>query len=230
MATNSMYENLLALPLFKGVSYNRMSEIVGKTKLAFMKHAPGDVIVRAGEPCTGLLFVIKGSVRLVITAVNDRFRIGQTIATPGLISPDFLFGRDTLYPGEVSAIDEVSLLSIAKADFTTLLRGDDVILFNYLNIISTNAQKAIDGVMGLSTGSLEERIAFWIIALTQMGSDNIVLRARKSNLAAIFGVQRSALTSALDSLRDQGIIEYTADEITVLDRRALRNILLKVSI
>ncbi len=37
MALNSMYENLMGLPLFNGVSYNRISEIVGGTRLAFLK-------------------------------------------------------------------------------------------------------------------------------------------------------------------------------------------------
>ena len=50
MALNSMYENLMGLPLFNGVSYNRISEIVGNTKLAFMKYLPGETIVQAGAP------------------------------------------------------------------------------------------------------------------------------------------------------------------------------------
>ena len=37
---SSMYENLMTLPLFKGVSYNRVSEIVGKTRLGFLKYLP----------------------------------------------------------------------------------------------------------------------------------------------------------------------------------------------
>ena len=55
MALNSMYENLMRLPLFNGVSYNRISEIVGNTRLAFMKFLPGERIVSAG-PSNPLLW------------------------------------------------------------------------------------------------------------------------------------------------------------------------------
>lgn len=224
-----MYENLMTLPLFKGVSYNRVSEIVGKTRLGFLKYLPGDPLVRVGEPCTGIKFVIAGSVRLTIRNVTDRFRVMQTLNAPSVISPDFLFGRDTLYPADGVAIDTVSVMQIAKADFISLLHEDEIILFNYLNILSTNAQKAINGVMALTSGSLEERIAFWIIALTQLDSTDIVLQARQRDMYALFGVQRTSFMAALDSLRDRGIITYSTNEIHVLSRRDLRSVLLNVS-
>lgn len=47
MTPNSMYENLMTLPLFKGVSYARLSEIVGNTRLAFLKYLPGEAILEA---------------------------------------------------------------------------------------------------------------------------------------------------------------------------------------
>lgn len=224
-----MYENLMTLPLFKGVSYNRVSDIVGKTRLGFLKYLPGDPLVRVGEPCTGIKFIITGSVRLTIHNVSDRFRVMQTLNAPSVISPDFLFGRDTLYPADGVAIDTVSVMQIAKSDFISLLHEDEIILFNYLNILSTNAQKAINGVMALTSGSLEERIAFWIIALTQMDATDIVLQARQRDLYALFGVQRTSFMAALDSLRDRGIITYSTNEINVLSRRELRSVLLNVS-
>ena len=224
-----MYANLMTLPLFKGVSYNRVSEIVGKTRLGFLKYLPGDPLVRVGEPCTGIKFIITGSVRLTIHNVSDRFRVMQTLNAPSVISPDFLFGRDTLYPADGVAIDTVSVMQIAKSDFISLLHEDEIILFNYLNILSTNAQKAINGVMALTSGSLEERIAFWIIALTQMDATDIVLQARQRDLYALFGVQRTSFMAALDSLRDRGIITYSTNEINVLSRRELRSVLLNVS-
>ena len=224
-----MYENLMTLPLFKGVSYNRVSEIVGKTRLGFLKYLPGDPLVRVGEPCTSIKFIITGSVRLTIHNVSDRFRVMQTLNAPSVISPDFLFGRDTLYPADGVAIDTVSVMQIAKSDFISLLHEDEIILFNYLNILSTNAQKAINGVMALTSGSLEERIAFWIIALTQMDATDIVLQARQRDLYALFGVQRTSFMAALDSLRDRGIITYSTNEINVLSRRELRSVLLNVS-
>lgn len=226
MAADSIYENLLTLPLFRGLSHTRISEIVGKTPLSFLKYLPDSPIVQAGAPCDGLKFVIQGSVRLIIQNFTDRFRIMQTLSAPSVISPDFLFGRDTHYPADCHSIDTVSILHVAKNDFITLLREDEVILFNYLNMLSTNAQKAINGVISLTTGSLEERIAFWIIALTQMDATDIVLQGRHRDLYALFGVQRTSFMEALNNLAERGMITYGNNEISVVSRRELRSILL----
>ena len=227
MALNSMYENLMQLPLFNGMSYNRISEIVGNTKLAFLKYLNNELIVSAGDPCTHLMFVIGGKVKLTIRNSNDRFRVTQVLTAPSVISPDFLFGRNTLYPATVTAVDTVSLLQIAKNDFISIVQSDEVCLYNYLNFISTNAQKAVDGVIALTSGSLEERIAFWIIALTQRDATEITLSCRQRDLYTLFGVQRSSFIATLDNLKEKGLIEYSPSEIRVVSRRQLRSILLK---
>ncbi len=184
-------------------------------------------MLNAGEPCTHIKFIISGRARLTIRNENDRVRVGQTLTAPAVISPDFLFGRNTLYPATATAIDTVSIMQIDKKDFIPLLQRDEIFLFNYLNILSTNAQKAVDGVLSLTSGSLEERIAFWIIALTQMDSDEIVLTAKQKDLYSLFGVQRSSFIASLDSMKARGILDYTSTEIRVRSRRALRDVLLK---
>ena len=174
-----------------------------------------------------MMFVIGGSVRLTVRNSTDRFTVSQTLEAPTVVSPDFLFGRNTLYPATVTAIDTVSIMQIDKNDFINIIRSDEVCLFNYLNYISTNAQKAIDGVLALTSGSLEERIAFWIIALTQRDAKDITLACRQRDLYALFGVQRSSFINTLDSLKSRGIIDYTSTEIRVISRTDLRSVLLK---
>lgn len=228
MAMKSMYENLMGLPLFNGVSYNRLSEIVGNTKLSFLKYLPGEKIIASGTPTSELMFIIGGKARLTITNHNERFFLHQTLEAPSVVYPDFLFGRNTLYPASATAIDTVSILRISKNDLISIMRLDEVVLFNYLNYVSTNAQKAIDGVLALTTGSLEERIAFWIISLSQRDAKDIVLSCRQRDLYTLFGVQRSSFISTLDSMKERGLIDYSNNEIKVMSRSDLRSILLRV--
>lgn len=170
---DSMYEILMELPMFRGVSLAKLTEVVEHVKLHFLKLIDGQTIVTAGDPCANLNFIISGSVRSTVATTDERFKVGQTLNAPGVIAPDFLFGRATTFPCTVKAIGTVSLLQISKQDFIDILKSDDIFLFNYINYVSMNAQKAIQGVLAVAAGSLEERIAFWIIALTQpAGTDN----------------------------------------------------------
>lgn len=227
--TINMYESLMTLPLFKGISYKRVSEMVGNTRLSFLKFLPGETIFQARTKSDCIKFVFSGSVRLSMTGNNGSVSIEQTLVAPAIIQPDYLFGLNTHYPVSATAVDTVSIIEIDKPSLLSLLQEDEIILFNFMNILSTNAQKSTDGMMSVISGSVEERIAFWLISMTQMGSEGIVLRARIGNLYTVFGVERSSFIAALDNLAAKGIIEYTSNEIRVLSRKQLRDILLNHS-
>lgn len=223
---DSMYEILLELPLFKGASVARISEIVGKAKFHFLKYLPGERIIEAREECTHLKFIISGSVRVIASNTDGRFKVSQTLSAPDVICADFLFGRETRYPVDVHAVDTVAIVQVNKQDFLDILNLDRIFLFNYLNLVSVNAQKAVDGVLAVAAGALEERIAFWIIALTQPGGTDIRLQCRQRDLYSLFGVQRSSFLSTLGKMRDKGMIEYSNTEIRIISRRLLLDLLI----
>lgn len=223
---DSIYNTLRSLPLFKGVAVEKLEEIVANTRLHFLKYSEGEPIVRQNERCTHIKFLISGSVRVSFSATRNRFKVSQTISAPDVIMLDYLFGRVTNYPCDAVALEPTGIVQLEKADFIKLMMNDEVFLFNFLNTLSMNAQKSIDGVLALSTGALEERIAFWILALTQTRSTDIILQARQRELYTLFNVQRMSLISTLESMRDRGLIEFTPTEIRVLSRRNLVELLM----
>ncbi len=223
----STFELLMDLPLFKGVSLTTISNVVGEAKFHFLKYPAGETIIRERENCTHLTFVIAGSVRLTTVNANGRFAVGQTLKAPAVIAPEFLFGRVTSYPCSVEALDDVSILKISKADYTNILTTDPVFLFNYLNTLSMNAQKSVEGILSLTSGEIDERIAFWIVALTQPGSSDIKLSCRKRDLCSLFGVQRTLFNNGLESMKERGLIDFDNNELRITDRQAMLNLLLE---
>lgn len=222
---DNMYELLTGIPLFSGVSKEKITEIAGNTKFHFLKYLPEEQFIHPGDPCSHLKFIISGKARISITNSDRRFTVSQTLEAPSVICPDYTFGRHTSYPCSATAIDSVGILQIEKSDYLKILNSDAIFLFNYLNLLSMNAQKAVDGVLAVATGNLEERIAFWIVALTQRGGTDIKLTCRHRDLYSLFGVQRSSFISTLNDMKERGVIDYSQNEISVIDRRALIEII-----
>lgn len=222
---DSMYEILMNLPLFSGVSHEKISEIVEKAKFHFLKYSEGVQIINAGDPCTHIKFVISGSVRSTISNSDGRFKVSQTLRAPGVIAPEFLFGKAPFYPNSVVALDTTSLLQISKNDYIKILNTDEIFMYNFLNTLSMNAQKAVEGILAITSGSLEERIAFWIISLTQRGGEDIALTCKARDLYSLFGVQRTSFIATLDSMAQRGIIDYDTQEIRIHSRDSLLEIL-----
>ena len=221
----SMFELLMNLPLFRGVSRSRIAEVVGSAKFHFLKYPKGETVVRAGEECTHLAFVISGSVRSEISNSSKRFSVSQTLKAPSAIAPDFLFGRTTRYPGTVVALTDCSILKISKVDYIRILNADQVFMFNFLNTLSVNAQKALDGILALTSGGLDERIASWIIALTQPGSEDIELTCKTRDLCNLFSVQRNVFDAACHEMEQRNLIRYSPRKIEIVDRREMLSLL-----
>ena len=224
----SIYDVLMDLPLFKGVSYDKISKIVEKARFHFLRFSAGESVAEAGDACTHMKCIISGSVRMSIDNPGGRIRLLQTLNSPDVISPGFLFGRNTRYPGKTLAGDDgCGIVQISKSDYMKILYNDEILMFNFLNMLSKDAQKALEGVLALTGGSLEERVAFWIVALTQSGATDIVLECRHRDLYSQFGVPRAVFFQSLESMRDRGLLDFATNKIMVSSRRGLVDLLLQ---
>lgn len=219
---NSIFETLLDLPLLRGASRERISETAGNTKFHFLKYLEGNQIVVPGQQCSHMTFLLSGKVRVEVASPDGRFCLGQTLTGPDAILPQFLFGRNTVSPCTVTATDTCSIMQVDKNDWLKILNLDPVFMLNYLNMLSSGSQNVVEGILAITTGSIEERLAVWIVCMTQPGATEITLGCRQRDLYSVFGVQRSSFISAMESMRERGLIEYTNKEITVNDRRAMQ--------
>ena len=111
--------------------------------------------------------------------------------------------------------------------FMTFMQDEPIFLINLLNILSRRSQKNKEALLSITTGDLRERLAYWVLALTSRNATNIRIMARQRDLYGYFGVQRTALLNTLAELKQEKIIDYTLNEINILDRRAIRDILLE---
>ncbi|MDE6285400.1 MAG: Crp/Fnr family transcriptional regulator [Muribaculaceae bacterium] len=220
-----MFDLLMELPLFRGVSAETMRNTVGQAKFHFLKYPQGETIIKENSPCTHITFLVSGAVRLTTTNRNGRISVSQTLKAPDVIAPEYLFGRATNYPCTVVALEDTGIMQVTKGDYIKILNSDPVFMFNYLNIISMNAQKSVTGLMSLTSGSLEERIAFWVLMLTQHTGENIAIDCPLRNLCAIWGVQRSALVEALNRMQGKCVESFGPSGIVFSSRRSLLDIL-----
>lgn len=197
-----MFASIASLPLLKGVSLQRISDIVGGMKLHFFRASAGETFVHAGDACQSLIFVLSGSVRLEVAHGTDgsTFTVGQTLSAPQVIAPDNLFGLFTAYPCGVTALEPVGLMEITKEDYRRMLTLDPVFLFNYLNTVCAASQRSQSGLLAIAGGSAQERIAYWVSTLSQPGATDIEIRSTHREIHHLMGMSSAALRTAVEKL------------------------------
>lgn len=222
----STYQNLMQLPLFQGVSRSKLMELVEKTRFHFLKYEDGEKVASRSDACTHLKFLISGKLRCEMSTYDCKIKLSQILHAPDIIAPDHLFGRNTHYPGNFFAEGQVGVMQIEKSTFMNFMQDEPIFLINMLNILSRRCQKGKETLLSISQGDLRERLAHWVLNLTGRKATNIRITGRQRDLYSYFGVQRMALLNTLAELKQEKIIDYTLNEITILDRRALRDLLL----
>ena len=76
-------------------------------------------------------------------------------------------------------------------------------------------------MLSLTSGSVAERVAFWIGSLTYRGSSEIVVESKQKDMYTMLGIQRSAYINTLEELRDKGVLDFTSGAVYINDRDAL---------
>ena len=223
----SIYQTLMQLPLFQGVSRAKLLELIEKIRFHFLKYEVGEKIASRSDACTHPKFLLSGSIRCEMNTYDGKVKLSQILHAPDIIAPDHLFGRSTTYPANYYAVGQIGMMQIDKSTFMTLMQDEPIFMINLLNILSRRSQKNKECLMSMGTGDLRERLAHWILILTSRNATNIRINARQRDLYSYFGVQRTALLNTLAEMKQEKIIDYTVNEVSILDRSALRDILLE---
>ena len=216
-----MYQQLMQLPLFQGVSTDKITSLVEKLPFHFLKFRNGEQILAAGDPCTHLKFIVSGRVRVSVPFDHLRVTLSQTLASPHVLAAEYLFGRETVYPFSAVADGPCGILQLIKGDYIRMVNSDKVFLFNILNYLSSGSQRGISSVLSVKDGSVVERLATLVDGLTVPGATDIVLNYKQKDLCTLLGTQRTTLVVTLDRLQEQDILEYDSNELRLLDLRGL---------
>lgn len=222
---NSMYKQLMRLPLFQGVSTEKITALVEKTPFHFLKYQNNEQIFAAGDACTHVKFIVSGQLRLETPFSHLKVSLLQTLSAPHVLAAGYLFGRETTYPFSAYADGPCGILQLLKSDYIKMISSDKVFLFNILNYLSSSSQRGVSSAIAIKDGSVSERLASLVDTLAVCGATDISLRYKQKDLCTLLSTQRTTLIAALDKLCEQEIIGYDSNELKILDSGKLFDLL-----
>ena len=217
-----LYDKLIELPLFIGISTDELSDIVGQTKFGFHKLAVDRPLVSTDDKCTQLFFLMSGTLRVVSYADNYRYRIEEELSAPAVIQPEHLFGLQKRYTKDFIAHTDCSLLSLDKAEVLRLLDSYLIFRLNLLNSISMQAQRMSHIPWRQQPSEIRQQFVNFLRlrCLTQAGCK--VLRIRMEELAKELHQSRLNVSRMLNALQNEGLLTMSRGIIIVPQLETLR--------
>jgi CRP-like cAMP-binding protein len=215
------YSVLSNAPVFKGLTPGDIEAILGVVPYRTRKFQTGYMISQSGEPVSSLIILLSGTVKGEMIDYAGRIIKIEDIPAPGTLASAFMFGTRNKFPVNVIAKSEGELLFIEKLDFLKMLMTNDILLINFLNMISNRSQFLSEKIKFLSFKTIKGKLAHFILQKAGKENKMVNLGMTQNELADFFGVARPSVGRAVRALEEAGYIEAKGKKIMIIDKEGL---------
>ena len=178
----------------------------------------GDVIYRPGDRARGWIVVVRGRVRVGLTAENGReillYRLGPGDAC--LLSTSALLSDGDL-PAEAVAETDAEAFVVPTSQFERLIAEDAEFRREVLRGYASRVSSLVVMIEDVLFHALPQRLARWLLAQARDG----VASATHQEIAAELGTAREVVTRALRHFERDGLIEIDRGHVRLIDRERL---------
>lgn len=222
MATLSMFETLMSLPIFSGANREQISLFVEKTHLDFDSFNPGETIFTSNDSCDVVVCLLSGEVRLSHALYNNSLVLEESVRPNKVLCIERLFGMDNRFRCSAMAISKCGIMKFSKNQYISLVQSDPIFLLNSLNYLSLKTQRQCDAILKRNPGDLTTFLASLIDRFTFRDSYDVVFRSVKMPIKDFFIKQKYYSESQFDQLLSSGLIKIVDSySVAVLNRNLL---------
>lgn len=211
----SMYDTLLELPLFQGLTKENITSIIEKVKMGFHKYEAKQNIASQDDRCNSLIFILDGKVAVTTNDAIHNFKIVEEAEAPYIIEPQSLFGMRTKFHASYTATGDVETLNIDKSYILTNLCKYEIFNLNYLNILSNRAQTANSKLWNSHIGSTREKLMNFFALRCVIPYGKKTLFITMEDLASLIDDTRINVSRALNEFQEKGILTLGRKKITI---------------
>lgn len=217
-------ENLESSKLFQLITEEETRRILKCSKARMRQHSAGTYVFEQGGLPTRLFLLLEGQVQICKDFVSGKRDVLYLVEAGNVFGEIFLFGDRKKYWYDAVAVTDVKVLEMPWDFFyhfcSNACDHHKQLTQNMLEILSEDNFKITRKLHIISTSSLRERIAIWLI--DSMNENSVVeLRMNREQLADFLGVARPSLSRELMRMQKDGLIEVSRKTIKIRDRDAV---------
>lgn len=217
-------EEVNSCKLFKCIAEEETQRILKCAKARIKKYPEGSYIFEQGEVPSRLFLLLQGKIQICKDFASGKRDVLYLVEQGNIFGEIFLFGDQKHYWYDAVAVTEVEVLEMPWDFFyhfcSNACEHHKQLTQNMLEILSENNFKITRKLHIVTTASLRERIAIWLMDLADE-EGNVELPMNREQLADFLGVARPSLSRELMKMQADGLIEVKKRKIRIIDAKAL---------
>lgn len=182
-----------------------------------VRYEKDNVLHLEGEECTKLELILSGEIVVEhISESGDLLTVAEFVGGDTL-GGNILFSANPYYPLTVATRSAAVVMEIHREVVFKLCSQRPMFLQSFLQHVSDHAFILGDKIKYYAKKSIRERVLSYLHQEQQRQCTNLIqLNMTKKELAEKIGVQRTSLSRELAKMRDDGLILFDRDSITLL--------------
>jgi len=211
------------MDLFKGFSKEEIDNLFTIDLCKIKDYKKNSVLYFQNEKCTTFDIILKGTILVQRIDSNGNVLTISNFTLGDVLGGNLIFSHKSFYPMTVVSKNNTVLLHMDKELVLKLCQINIHFLKKFLESLSDKTLILTDKLKSISMKTIRECIIdFLIYENYSQNSSTIKLDLTKKELAEKFGIQRSSLSRELNKMRIDGLIEYDAYSITILNTDILK--------
>ena len=174
-------------------------------------YEPSQVIFAQGDPCTAVLYVQDGGVKLSILSGSGKEAV-VAMYGPGDFFGEGALAGQPLRIATATAVETSRILVVQKRAMVRLLHSQHAFSDRFISHMLARNIRIEEDLVDHLFNSSEKRLARTLLLLARYGKQNVSQRVlpklSQEVLAEMFGTTRSRVNFFMNKFRKLGFIEY----------------------
>jgi len=217
--------DLEACPVCNKLEIDDETAFLKDLKCTLKVYPKNELIIRQGDICDALYLLTLGTVKTEMITENGNILGIEIIKAPRPLAPAFVFSDNNRFPVDVTALEEVEILKIPKAEIMRLMVTNPEFMNSFMTHNANRTQFLTNRLQLLSIKTIKGKLAHFLLENSVSEGKSFEINRNQTELADFFGVARPSLARSLSEMVQEGLISINKREYTVLNSKGLQELL-----
>lgn len=222
--------NITHSPLFKGMDQNEINSILKCLDANEKNFYKGAYVWHAGDSPDYIGIVVKGQVNIIKEDILGNRTVIANIVPFQVFGESFYIAKADAYPVSAQATVNSTVILLNYEKLTSPCRNLCIfhkkLIDNMLKLIAKKNIKLNDRINCIVKKTTKQKLLFYLV--TEMKIHNkyeVSIPFNREELADYLGVNRSALSRELSSLKKSGVLLFNKNNFKLLNLEKLQKII-----
>ena len=213
---NKIIELLEKNDFFSCLNSEQISSIISKVKYTVKTYEKDAVIAMEDEECNSLGLILDGQVEVQRIYLSGKHIVLKRMTAGEVFGEAIIFSKINKYPATIISMSKSNVAFIKKEDIIQLCILEESILNNFISLLSDKIFILNNKIKNISFKTVKQKVINYILEqMHEQKSSTIVLKANKEQISSLIGIPRPSLSRELMKLRDEEIIDFDKNTITI---------------